>query len=140
MRNDLPPIEMSEIELAPDVTGSAIIVSWRGVPLGFLRTLKRAPRLGKWSTAEDRAKIRAEYKPRIGKWYSTLTHIGYHDTKELAAKALVDKSIQFEGQYGSSPLLQAAIRNDSKEVERLLLQIKTQMSAAMEDQPSAEKT
>jgi len=136
----MPPIEISDIKLAPDITGSAIIVWWRGVPVGFVRPLKRAPQLGKWSTAEQRAQTRAHYKPHIGKWYSTLTDTGYHDTSELAASALVEKLVQSEFHRASSPLLRAAILGDSSEVEKLMQKIRAQASAAFNDQTPVVKT
>ena len=113
----------SEVAFTPDVAGSALLVSWRRVPIGFIRPLKRVPKPPANISAEARAALRAYHKPHVGKWYATMVDIGYWDTKEEAAKHLVHRVIT-SPLRSQSRLLQAAIGGGSAEVDRLLKELR----------------
>jgi hypothetical protein len=119
------PVDPASIDVArdvaflPDIKGPALMVQWRRIPAGFIRPLNRVPKLPAGASAELKAELRAEYKKHIGKWYSALLGGDYFDTKEEAARYVIARTIDAASE---SPLIQAALREDYTEVERLMIQ------------------
>ena len=124
-------IVRNEISMRPDIAGSATIVFWRNVPVGFVRELRRIPRIRGELSSDERDAHRQQFKPLLGKWYSTLVDVGYHGTKEEAAVQIVRHLVNTPSQIECSPLLQAAIRDDQDEIERLLQAIRSAVTDQM---------
>jgi hypothetical protein len=120
------PVDPASIDVArdvaflPDIKGPALLVKWRRIPVGFIRPLNRVPKPPGGASAELKAELRAEYKNHIGKWYSALLGGGYFDTKEEAARYVIARMIEAAPE---TPLVQAALREDYTEVERLIQEI-----------------
>lgn len=118
--SDPPSIDVErEVTFTRDIQGSSLLVRWRGVPVGYVRPIRRAPRGNSRLSDEARAEIRAIYRPLIGKWTSDqLSEVC--DSREQAAELLIVQQI---AKSDRSPLMQAALRNDLDEVSRLLSQV-----------------
>lgn len=112
------------VTLVPDGKGPALLVYWRGVPMGFIRPFTRMPRRpekvppGLWQITCD------DYKKHVGKWFAPLIGGGYFDTKEDAARHVVARTLACAG---DSPLIQAALREDHEELQRLLQELRSQV-------------
>jgi hypothetical protein len=122
------PTDPTTIDVERDVTfhpehrGSSLLVKWRLVPIGWVEPFKRIPRAPRLATAEAKAELRAHYKPLIGKWHCGLMGGGYFDTRDEAARHIIARAIDFSGE--KSLLMQAAVRGDAVEVQRLLAEIR----------------
>jgi hypothetical protein len=121
---------ITEIDIArdvtfhPDVKGPALLVRWRGVGIGYVQPFNRIPRLRASVSPEDRKTFREELKQYLGKWYASFVGGGYFDTKEEAARHLITCTIKTRA---DAPVIQAAIRGDREEVDRLLREMARQV-------------
>jgi hypothetical protein len=115
---------LKDVTFDKDIKGPALFVCWRKVAVGMVRPADSVPRIGRGVAATERKVLREEYQKRLGKWYDPFTGGGYYDTKEEAARQLVLRVLRSAGQ---SPLIQAALREDYAEVERLLRQVREQI-------------
>jgi hypothetical protein len=122
-----PETILNDVAFDKDIKGPALFVCWRKVVVGMVRPVKAAPRIGRGVSAEERKALRDEHRERLGKWYDPFSGGGYYDTKEEAARQLVLRVLRSAGQ---SPLIQAALREDYAEVERLLRQVREQITTA----------
>jgi hypothetical protein len=111
---------LKDVSYQKDIKGPALFVIWRRVPVGSIRPLERIPYISKAIRGEERQAIRDEFRQHIGKWYISIGSGSgtYFKTKEEAARELVNRVLN--SPLPASPLLQAAIREDFEEVERLL--------------------
>jgi hypothetical protein len=109
-----------DVTFLPDFKGPALLVHWRGVPMGFIRPVTRIPRRKPGISPEEWEPVRQEYKKRLGKWCATLLGGGYFDTKEEAARHVVTRILEASA---GMPLIQAALREDYEEVNRLLREL-----------------
>jgi hypothetical protein len=114
-----------DVAFIPDIKGPALLVKWRRILVGFIQPLNRVPKLPGGARAELKAELRAEFKKYIGKWYSALLGGGYFDTKEEAARYIIARMIEAAPE---SPLIQAALREDYIEVERLIQEIRSRIT------------
>lgn len=134
--NEHPDV-LLEAALTPDVVGPAVLVWWRKVPIGFIRPLNRVPRLRPGTPAAVRKAHNSHFKPHIGKWYATMTDVGFHETKEQAARRLIETAISRPLPPDATGLLAAAIRNDTAEVDRLMAELKAAVQSGLaEAQPT----
>jgi hypothetical protein len=119
-----------DVTYLPDLKGPALLVHWRGVPMGFIRPVTRFPRRNPGISVQAWAPVREEYKKRLGKWHASLIGGGFFDTKEEAARHLVSRTLEATGDM---PLIKAALRKDYKEVDRLLREIRSEVVIEGED-------
>ncbi len=115
---------LKDVMFDKDVKGPALFVCWRKVVVGMVRPVSTVPPIGRGVSAQERKALREEYRQRLGKWYDPFTGGGYYDTKEEAARELVLRVLRSAGE---SPLIQAALREDYAEVERLQRQVRQQI-------------
>ncbi len=115
---------LKDVTFDKDIKAPALFVCWRKVVVGMVRPVETIPRIGRSVRAQERKALREEYRKRLGKWYDPFTGGGYFDTKEEAARHLVLRVLRSAGQ---SPLIQAALREDYAEVERLRRQVRQQI-------------
>jgi hypothetical protein len=109
-----------DVTFVPDIKGPALLVQWRRIAVGFIQPLNRVPKLPRGVSGKLRAELRAEYKKNIGKWHTALLGGGYFDTKEEAARHVIARTIEAAQE---TPMIQAALREDYAEVERLIQEI-----------------
>jgi hypothetical protein len=120
---------MADAEVEIDERATTALVRWRGVPLGFVRKLKRVPRSRRGRAPPH---VSVAMKANVGKWHPTSGPLSYHDTPHDAARAMIEAALR-GGAASHSPLLAAAIRNDKAEVARLLAEIEQAVHRAIDD-------
>ena len=115
-----PSIDIErDVTFTPDIRGDSLLVHWRGVPVGYIRCIRSAPRMSRLLSAQARAEIRQKYLRLVGKWGSDqLSELC--DSRNQAAALLIAQQIE---KSDRSPLMHAALRNDAAEVRRLLNEI-----------------
>ncbi len=111
---------LKDITYLKDIKGTSLFVSWRHVPIGTIRLVKRIPYISKAIRGEARKAFIDEFRQHIGKWEISLGPGSgdYFETKEEAARELVDRILH--SRAAESPVIQAALREDFEDVERLL--------------------
>jgi hypothetical protein len=115
-------IDIADIEFVRDKTDSCYIVVWLKLSLGFVRPLNRVPKMRKEWSEQSKQQIRAHYRPNIGKWFDPFGRSAFYDSREDAARYVVAAALNSPVNC-ASPRVQAAIRNDIPEVERLLKEL-----------------
>lgn len=120
---------LKDVTFENDIKGPAVFVLWRKVPMGMIRPVDKIPSVGRGVPAQERQVLRDEYKKRLGMWYDPFTGKAYFPTKEEAAREQVIRVLRTAGE---SPFIQAALREDSVEIERLTRQVRANIGLAAE--------